>query len=205
MSFQQIINKLSCKWKDYSMKYLSMCNHKIQFQYAGITFLLSSRLIWFDLSSVFLEKSRSVILYLQMVGHRTLLTVLMDRMGQRLRQLGREKAIAFWFFNASWSTTQKTSIMEICLLFRRSYSFQRTLTFKQQSMEFLSMAKAVPKNQKSIPCTHPTSILNSKVRCGSILFRFLKQSNKMFGSITSKMPNNAFYSVTLYCGKSFQF
>lgn len=57
------------------------------------------------------------------------------------------------------------------------------------------------KNKKSTPPTHPTPIFNSKVRCGSSLFYFLKQNNKIFASTISKMLHNAFHSVILYLKK----
>lgn len=87
--------------------------------------------------------------------------------------------------------------MEICLFLRRSYLLIRILIFKQQGMESLSMVKK-SWYPKTITCTHPTSTLNSYVRCDSILFKFLKQSNKIFASTTSKMPNNAFHFSPLW-------
>lgn len=90
-------------------------------------------------------------------------------------------------------------LLEIYLVPKRSDLFQSTLMFKQQSMKVLQYAQGetVPEKQKNTPPTHPTPIFNSKERCGSSLFNFLKQNNKIFTSTISKLPNNAFYSIIL--------
>lgn len=98
------------------------------------------------------------ILYISSANRLSITYSIHRQKGTNRNEKWKGRKLAFWFFflMSLGLRVQKTSIMKICLLPKRSDSFQNTLMFKQQSRRVLQYAqgKTVPEKERKHP-SHP--------------------------------------------------